>query len=167
MTALTLTRRALSVFVLTVLLCSTLVAQQQRPDRNRRWDPEQFRQRMMERMKEQLGVGDTEWKVLSPRIEKVMTLSRETSVRSGSRRRRRDDDRPQEEPTTAVGKAAAKLRTLLEAEKADPEAIKTALNELRSARLKAMQELDKARAQLKELITVKQEAQLVMMGILE
>ena len=144
-----------------------LQAQQRQP---RRWDPEQMRQRMMDRMKERLGVEDAEWKVIQPRLEKVMTLSREAGSRGNmmfGRRGRRGRDRDNEEPTTATGKATEKLRELLENENATPEQIKTALTELRNAREKTRQELDKARQELLELITVKQEAQLVMMGVLE
>ncbi|MGE5608946.1 MAG: hypothetical protein ACM359_06815, partial [Bacillota bacterium] len=36
------------------------------------FDPAQFRQRMMDRMKERLGASDDEWKVLQPKFEKVM-----------------------------------------------------------------------------------------------
>ncbi len=43
----------------------------------RGFDPEQFRQMMADRMKEQLGVGDDEWKIIEPRLTKVTTLQRE------------------------------------------------------------------------------------------
>src|SRR6478672_4731263 len=42
------------------------------------FDPEQMRQRMMERTREQLGVtNDDEWKIISERVEKVMAARRE------------------------------------------------------------------------------------------
>src|SRR5215470_5998507 len=42
------------------------------------FDPEQFRQRMMERYREQLEVkSDDEWKVIEPRITKVMDARRD------------------------------------------------------------------------------------------
>ena len=42
------------------------------------FDPEQMRQRMMERTREQLGVtSDDEWKIISERVEKVMAARRE------------------------------------------------------------------------------------------
>ena len=40
------------------------------------FDPAQMRQRMMERMKEQLGADDEAWKVIEPRLTKVMELNR-------------------------------------------------------------------------------------------
>src|SRR5262245_66299436 len=41
------------------------------------FDPEQMRQRMMERYKEALGMSDDEWKLASPKIEKVMAAQRD------------------------------------------------------------------------------------------
>ena len=41
------------------------------------FDPAQMRQRMMERWKEQLGADDESWKVIEPRLTKVMELSRD------------------------------------------------------------------------------------------
>src|SRR4051812_14728716 len=48
------------------------------------FDPEQFRQRMMDNYKEQLEVkSDDEWKIISTRIEKVMTAQRDARVGRG------------------------------------------------------------------------------------
>src|SRR5438477_3356299 len=45
------------------------------------FDPQQFRQRMMERFKERLDVtSDDEWKVLQDRIEKVQQAQREARI---------------------------------------------------------------------------------------
>src|SRR5512146_1161480 len=44
------------------------------------FDPAQMRQRMAERMKEQLGVDDQAWKVMEPRLMKVMELSRQANA---------------------------------------------------------------------------------------
>ena len=62
----------------TVLTFSTgKVAAQNRGN----FDPEQMRQRMMERYKERLEVtNDDEWKLISDRIEKVMAAQRETRI---------------------------------------------------------------------------------------
>src|SRR3982750_4077975 len=43
------------------------------------FDPAQMRQRMMDRLKEQLGATDEELQVLQPRIEKVWQLQRDAS----------------------------------------------------------------------------------------
>ena len=45
------------------------------------FDPEQMRQRMLERYKERLEVkSDDEWKIISERIEKVMTAQRDARM---------------------------------------------------------------------------------------
>jgi hypothetical protein len=42
---------------------------------------EGMQQRMMERMKEQMGATDDEWKVIEPRLSKVMSLNRQSAGR--------------------------------------------------------------------------------------
>ncbi len=64
-------------------------------------------------------------------------------------------------------KATTDLQTTLENQQADPKVIKDKLTALRAAREKVRQQLDKATADLKSVLTVRQEAQLVMMGIIE
>ncbi len=143
--------------------------------RSRRWDPERMRQRYEERIKEVMGITDEEWKVLQPRLEKVQTLSRQARGRGGMRgmfgRRGRSGGRPEATGDTRerskVEKAVEQLRTTLENEDAKPKEIKSMLTALRKAREKAKQELAKAQKELSELLTVRQEAQLVLMGMLD
>jgi hypothetical protein len=151
-----------------------------------RFDPAQFQQRMMERMKETLQAGDDEWKVIEPRLSAVMTLSREVNSRGGmmgmfgrgrggfssrggrggpggDRRDSGQDDRPQSD----IEKCTQALTTLLEAENPDPAQIKKVLTALRTAREKAKQKLAKAQQNLRTVLTIRQEAQLVLMGYLQ
>ena len=60
------------------------LSQQRRPEgqtaqarRDRAGRMEQFRQRAQQRMREQLGANEQEWKVLQPRIEKIQQLQRD------------------------------------------------------------------------------------------
>jgi Spy/CpxP family protein refolding chaperone len=129
---------------------------------------EQMRADMEKRMKESLGVTDDEWKVLQPKIDKVTTLQRES--RGNMFRgmgRNRGGDQPAPEPKTDVEKAMVKLTDTLKNKDAKPEDIKAALTALRDARGKVKEELEKAQKELKEVLTVKQEAQLVANGVLE
>jgi len=147
------------------------------------FDPAQMRQRMMERMKEQLGADDAAWKVLEPRLTKVMDLNRQAQgmgrggmfgMMGGMRGQRGGNDAggqgnrrgPQQDPATMtpVEKAQEQLRTTLENQSASPEEIKKNLTAFREAREKARQELATAQQELKKILTVRQEAQLVMMG---
>ncbi len=152
------------------------------------FDPAQMRQRMMERMKEQLGADDQAWKVMEPRLTKVMDLSRQANAggrgmfgmfgrggRGGPGGPGGDQGGPQADrrgrgpqgEQTALDKAMAQLRTTLENQSATPEEIKTQLTAVRSAREKARQELAVAQQELKKILTVRQEATLVEMGMLE
>jgi hypothetical protein len=131
------------------------------------------------RMKEALGCTDEEYAVLQPKIEKVQTLSREARgggmMMGGGRGGRGGPGGPggpgggaaAPEPTTAVGKAAAALAKVLTNKDAPAEEIKTALQALRDAKAKVKTELEAAVKALKEVLTVRQEAQLVQMGIIE
>jgi len=151
----------------------------------RRMNREEMRARMVERMKEQLGAKDEEWKVIEPRLQKVMDLSRQVDRRGrgmffgrgGRRGPGRDADtesrpgrRPEGAPgreTSAVEKAADELQKVLDSESAKAEEIKAKLTALREAREKAKQDLAKAQQDLKQILTVKQEATLVLGGILD
>jgi hypothetical protein len=68
-----------------------------------------------------------------------------------------------QEPT-ALEKAEQQLQTTLENQSAAPETIKAQLTAVRSEREKARQALATAQQQLREILTVRQEAMLVLMG---
>lgn len=145
---------------------------------NRGGNPEEFRQRMNDRLKTSLKASDEEWAVIQPLIEKVTTKQREAS---GNRFGGRGGpggpggrggagggggsqaDRPQ----SAASAASQALRTTLENESASPEEIKAKLTAVREARKKAEGEVTQAREALRQVLSVRQEATLVSMGILE
>jgi len=147
---------------------------------------EQFRQQIADRMKQDLGVTDDEWKVLQPKIEKVTTLARDArfgGMRSMFGRRggppregggdRPQSDRPQSDrpssdrPQSEMEKKGETLQKLLDNKEAKAEEIKTALAALRETRAKARADLETAQKELREVLTLRQEAQLVMMGLLD
>ncbi len=153
-------------------------------DRGGRFDPAQMRQMMAQRLKEQLGVDDQAWKVMEPRLMKVMELNRRVSGMGGrggtffggfrgqrpGAEGRGPADRPGfagQQPNrelTPVEKATEQLRTTLENQSASPEEIKKQLTAVREAREKAKQELAAAQQELRQILTLRQEAQLVLMG---
>jgi len=131
----------------------------------------EFQRRRDERMREQLGATEAEWtKVLKPRINKVQTLQRQMRGGFRGRRPRRAEGaaegaaRPEQ---SDVEKKTAALRNLLDDEASGAAAIKAALGALRKAREKTQKELDAARKKLQEVVTVRQEAQLVLTGVLD
>ena len=135
---------------------------------------QQMRQRMEERMKSDLGVTDEEWKALQPKIEKVMTLSRDVrgpmmgmGGRGGRGGRGGGEGEAQSAPQSGLQKQQQALRAVLDKQDAKPAEIKTALRDFRDARAKARAELEKAQKDLRGVVTIRQEAQLVMMGVLD
>lgn len=125
---------------------------------------EQFRAQAAARMKEALGANDDEWKVLQPKIEKVQELTMQGSGMGMRIMPFMAAGDPKEVPD--VQKKFEALRKVLQNKDAKPADISTALTEYRDARAKSKEELEKAQKELKELLTVKQEAQLVGMGVL-
>src|ERR1041384_6457254 len=117
------------------------------------FDPAAMQAQMMTRIKDQLGATDDEWKVLQPKVEKVMTASREArfggmgAMFGGGRGQggpggggggAAATDRPQ----TAIGKAAADLRSALEDKSIGAEEIANRLKVLRDAKQKAKEEYE-------------------------
>ena len=146
---------------------------------NRR-TPEEWRKMAQDRMKENLGVTDDEWKALQPKIDAVQKA--QTASRGGGRgmfgggRRPGGQNQPQNAPAAEDPNAPPKsdiekkregLQTLADKKDADEKAVKDALKDYREARDKAKVDLKKAQDELKELLTPRQEAQLVLMGMLE
>jgi len=154
--------------------------------------PEEFRARMEERLKTSLKVSDDEWKVLQPLIEKVGEKQRDVmsgrfgggfggrgpggggggggggnaggngggNAGGGGGGDRGGRGRGGSEESQA-------LRTALERESTSPDDIKAKLAAVREQRKKAAAELAAARAELLKVVTVRQEAVLVSMGMLE
>jgi hypothetical protein len=179
--------------MVTILGAGLIFAQEGERDRGDRRGPprdpeemrrrfEEFRQRMSDRLREQLGATEDEWKILQPRIEKVTQLQRQgrggfgmmrgmfgrgrgPGGRGGDDRERREGE--QERERSDVEQKTEALRSLLEDENSSASSIKAALEALRQARAKSQEELATARKELRQVCSMKQEAQLVLMGILD
>jgi hypothetical protein len=143
--------------------------------RGGQFDREAMQQRIAQIMRERLGASEEEWAVLGPRIQKVMALRQQTAVRGGfgdfgGRRggpgAGGDAQRDQADQPPVVA-TSARLRELLDDESTDAATIKAAMQALRDARVKAQQELIEAQTQLRELLSLRQEATLLTMGMLD
>lgn len=141
----------------------------ERPGRGDRggFNMEEFRKRMDSMLKESLKASDDEWTVLQPLIEKVQTKQREgmTSRFAGMignlfGGRGSGGDRGGSPESQA-------LRTALENSSVTPEDLKAKLTALRESRKKAEAEMVAAREDLRKVVSVRQEAVLVSMGVLE
>jgi hypothetical protein len=133
-------------------------------------DPNQMQRMMIERqigrIKEELQPTDAEWKTLEPKITNVLTLTRQTGgMGMGMGMRRAGGQGPgMPRDQSQVGKCTEELRTLLDNKDAKPDEIKAKLTALREAREKAKVELAKAQQELRQGLSLRQEAQLVLMG---
>jgi hypothetical protein len=125
-----------------------------------------MRERYYAQIKEQLAVSDDEWKVLQPRIEKVSTVRRASDSGRGGFGRGGDNNRSSEAPSP-VAKAAEDLRNATRNKETPAAEVTAKLAALRDARAKAKAELAAAQKELVEVLTPKQEAVLVSMGMLE
>ena len=181
-------RRTFWVSTLAVALAAPLFvfAQDQGGGRGRgNFNPEEFRKMMMDRLQERLGATPDEMQVLSPKLEKVMTAQRDAMSGMGmgmgrlfGRGGRGGPGGPGgggpgggrggfQMPETPVSKAAAELDTLLENKDAPDADVAAKLTALREARAKARADLQAAQKELQEVLTPRQEAVLVSLGMVE
>jgi len=161
-----------------------LMAQDQQPPqrqgRGGNFDPEQARQRMMDRYKEQLEVkDDAEWKLISERIEKVTAARREVGFGGGAGFARGGRGGPGGGGTgggqAAGGRGAFGGQPSPEAEalqkaieaKAPADELKSKLAKLREARKVKEANLEKAQEDLRKVLSVRQEAAAVLAGLLK
>ena len=139
------------------------------------WDPAQMRERMLIGLKEQLGANDEDWKALQPKVEKVFDAQRDARSGGfggfgggrGGRGGGGNNGGGNNEPTTELGKASKALRDTLQDKDASADSITQKLEAFRDARKKADEELATSRKELRELVTPRQEAVLVVAGMLD
>lgn len=173
--------------VLTILACFACASvQAQQEQRNRfdrgQFDRNQFMDRFLERLRENLGASVEEWSVLKPMIAKIaekQSAMRRSAGRGvfgafgggrGGRgvdndgdRRGRDGRRSRGDDDS--GSNADSLRQAVES--GDADKIQKELASYRAAQKKRAEELKKAREELRQVVTLKQEATLVLWGLLD
>jgi Spy/CpxP family protein refolding chaperone len=144
------------------------------------FDTNEIRARIGDRLKTMLRSTDEEWKVIQPLVEDVVAkqgvVMREQiggmlgawGMMSGRRdspnARAEDPQSPQRRSGSAETLA---LRQVLESDNAPVSEIKAKLKELREARKAAETALRDAREKLRSVLGHRQEAQLVLLGILD
>ncbi|MGD0650138.1 MAG: hypothetical protein ABSA97_03195 [Verrucomicrobiia bacterium] len=139
------------------------------------FDPAQFAQMRLDRAKESLEVtNDDEWKVLQPLVQKVFDA--EAAVPRGMRGGRRGG--PGGGSGGGAGGAGGArfggtpspevqaLQAAIEA-KASPDELKAKLAKLRDTRKEKEAALTKVQEDLRKVLTVRQEASAVLMGLLQ
>ena len=116
----------------------------------------------LERIKKELAVTDEEWAVIKPRVEKVMDLSWHGFAMPPAQSEEKADN-----PEAAVHKAISELDKATKKESPSTVEIKAKLAALRGAKEKQKQQVSAAQQKLKEVLTIRQEAILVINGLLE
>jgi Spy/CpxP family protein refolding chaperone len=142
------------------------------------FDPAQFRQRMMDRLKEQLEVtDDAEWKALEPLVQNVMEARRGTmsgmgrGMFGGGPRRGGGDnaagggDQPRRGGMGQSSPEAEALQKAIDA-KAPKAEVKAALDKFVASRKAKQAELEKAQDELRKVLTARQEAIATLDGLL-
>ncbi len=174
---------------------STTPAAEPRPDGGDR--REEFRQRMEERLKGQLKASDDEWTVIQPLVEKVYEKQRAAGGfggpggpggPGGGRRNPEGGNNPAPQqaadnngqgggnryqrreggggPRGGTPETQA-LRAALENDNTTVADIKTKLQAVRDQRKQAANELAQSRDDLRKVLNMRQEALLVMYGLLD
>lgn len=132
-------------------------------------DPGETRQEMLDIVRQSVDCTDEEWKTIQPSFEKVQNISMQ--IRPGGFRMGGVGPgiagAATGGPTTDVQRKTLELKNLIENKDTTPEAIKKGLDDLRLARKSAREELDKAQEECRKGLTPKQEAQFVVMGLLD
>jgi len=172
--------------VAVLALCNLAnVSAQDRPNR------EQFRERMMQRVREQMDVkDDADWKLISDRVTKVMDARREVGAGGGmgmmfggGGRRGGGGGQGGDQAQGGGGGGrrggpggpggfgepspeAEALQKALEA-KASNDEVKAKLSKYREVRKEKREKLEKAQDDLRKVLSMRQEAAAVMLGLLD
>jgi len=154
---------------------------------------EQMQAMVTQNLKQLLGSTDEEWTVIGPKVLKVYTLASSSQSRGFNMRNLMGRNTAQgstlsgaqanTQSNTQAGTQGRgvdnrsmgatgdttleELQKLLESEDTTTTQIKNKVSEVRNAREKARQDLVKAQKELRELLTLKQEAILISVGLLE
>jgi hypothetical protein len=149
------------------------------------FDPAQMRQRLMDRLKEQMDVkDDAEWKIIEERIGKVMDARRDAlatemgGMFGGSRSRGGGSDSSSTSSSDSgssrrrggfFGEPSPEVEALRKAvdDKAGKEEIQAKLSALRKANKEKQKALEKVQSDLKSVLDSRQEAVAVLNGLLK
>lgn len=128
-----------------------------RGGRGGNFDPAQFQQRILDRVREQMAVkGEDEWKIISERVTKVLDARIQTFGGFGRGGR------------SGFGSPSPEAEALQKAidSKASVAEMKATLTKLRESRKVKQAALEKAQADLQKVLSVQQEAIAVLNGLL-
>lgn len=141
------------------------------------FNPAQFQQRMMDNIRQAMGVTkDDEWNVIEPKVQKVLDARREVGggrgfgrmMFRGRRGGNNNNNNGGRRRGGFFGAPSPELQSLQNAidNNAPTAQIKAALEKYRAARKVKEAALEKAQQDLKSVLTVKQEAVAVTMDLI-
>ncbi|HEV2434674.1 MAG TPA: hypothetical protein VG077_01625 [Verrucomicrobiae bacterium] len=143
------------------------------------FDPAQFQQRMMDGIRDQLGfTNDTDWSAVQPLIQKVMDARRDVGFGAGMGRMMFRNRGGNNGDNANGGRRrggffggqpspeAEALQKTID-DNSPPAQIKAALARYEASQKAKEAKLAEAQAQLRQVLTVKQEAQATLLGLLQ
>lgn len=136
----------------------------------RNFDPAQFQQRMMDNVRDTLGfTNDTDWSAVQPLVQKVMDDRRDMGGMGGMMRmfrpRNNDQGNGRRNPFGQPSPEADALQKALDAD-APAGQIKDLLEKYQTSQKAKQAKLEAAQSDLRAVLTVKQEAQATLLGLL-
>jgi hypothetical protein len=146
-----------------------------RPGGGMSFDPAAIRARIMQSVKTAVDCTEEEWKVLEPKLVKVMLLKMDAGelggMTGGSRGRQvRGFIRMMLDPNgvpSTVDERLDELNKMIDENETSTDFYKNKVAQLRKARERVKEELKLAEKDVQSVLTLRQEAALVQMGILE
>lgn len=138
------------------------------------FDPAQMQQRMMDNIREELGfTNDTDWNAVQPLIQKVMEAERGTprGLNMGMMFRRPGGDNNQNRPRRGgfFGQPSPEEQALQQAvDNHVPDAqLKQSLAKYQASIKQKEAQLTQAQDNLRKVLTIRQEAQATLLGLLQ
>jgi hypothetical protein len=128
--------------------------------------PQEMQKIMLERIKKELAPTDPEWTLIEPPLKKVIMLSNEINPRGMGMMDGRSGRIADQAEQSEFQKASIALREVTQKADSTPEEINAKLTVFRAAKEAAQKELTAAQDELRKVVHVRQEAKLVLMGML-
>lgn len=141
-----------------------------RGGRGGNFDPAQFQKMMLDGVKQRLEVSDEDWKAIEPlvaEVQKQQMASRMSGRGMMGGRGGRGGGQGGAPDANAEVTPTTELMKLLENKNATPEEIKAKVDAVRAKQKANKEALAKSQEALRQVVTARQEAQLILMGMLE
>jgi hypothetical protein len=136
------------------------------------FDPAQMQQRMMERIQDQLGMtNDTDWSAVQPLVQKVLDAQRDVRGPGLGRmfRPRNNNGNQQQGRNNFFGQPSPEADALQKAidDNAPADQVKDLLAKYQASQKAKQAKLTTAQNDLRAVLSVKQEAQATLLGLLD